>query len=456
MERKGGGMPKGLRKLSFSFDGGQLTHYGGMALFQRFCHQLQLRQRLQRQVHFGRQAHNYDSADLVMALLYAMVAGLRRVNKTQVLQYNGAFLNLLGLDCFPDQSTLRRFLKGLSPATIRQLVRLHDRLRAQLFGHPQVPSRLLLDLDAVVFTIYGHQQKARVGYNPKKRGRRSYHPLLCFEASRHEFWHGSLRPGDAGDSTGVVDFLKRCQAKVPRGWRRNRIRLRGDSGFFGRRLIAPLDRARWGYVIVAQRRPTTIQQRALHARFSPAPHGMQVAQFWYRPKRWDRRHRFVVMRRPVAEDRDEAARLTLFRHGRYAYQVMVTNLALTPWRVWRFYVQRCTIEKNIRELLYDYPLSKIPTDDWVANVAFFHLLLLAYDLMHWFKRLCLPPEYRDATLETLRTDFLVIPARLTRTGNRNVLHLPEDYHHRRAFLAAWRRIQALRLKPENGKGGFCQ
>jgi hypothetical protein len=447
-------MPKGLRTLGFSFDGGHLTHFGGMVLFQRFCHQLRLRQRLQREVHFSRQAHNYDSADLVMALLYAMAAGLRRVNKTQVLQYNGAFLNLLGLDCFPDQSTLRRFLKSLSPATIRQLVQLHDRLRVELFGYPAVPSRLLLDLDSVVFTVYGHQQKARVGYNPKKRGRRSYHPLLCFEVCRHEFWHGSLRPGNTDASTGVVAFFRHCQTKVPKGWRRDRVRVRADSGFFGRKLIEPLDRARWGYVIVAKRRPTTIKQRALSARFRRAPQGMQVAQFWYRPQGWSRQHRFVVMRRPVSEDRDEAARLTLFRQGRYAYQVMVTNLKLTPWRTWRFYVQRCGVEKIIRELLYDYPLSKIPTDDWVANVAFFHLLLLAYDLMHWFRRLCLPSDYRDATLETVCTDFLVLPARLTKTGNRNVLHLPSDYHHRRDFLAAERKIQELCLKPKRRKGRF--
>jgi Transposase DDE domain group 1 len=381
----------------------------------------------------------------MMAVLYAMVAGLRRFNKTQILQYNGAFLNLLGLDCFPDQATLRRFLKSFSPATIRQVVRVHDRLRAELFGVPKAPSRLILDLDAVVFTVYGHQEGARVGYNPKKKGRRSYHPLLCFEATQHQFWHGSLRPGDTSANTGAAHFMRRCLAKVPKRWPRARIRVRADAGFFGGKLRAFLTRARLGFVLVAKLYPT-LKRRALRARFGPAPGRMQTAEFWYRPKGWPCRHRFVVMRRPVSEDRDEAARLTLFRHRRYAYQVMATNLSLKPWRVWKFYVQRSAIEKHIRELLYDYPLSKLPTEDWLANVAFFHLLLLAYDLMHWFKRLCLPPEYREATLETLRSDFLVLPARLTRTGNRNVLQLPPDYRHRRQFLRAWKKIQTLQLR----------
>ncbi len=423
-----------------------MTHFGGMALFERFCQQLHLRRRLQRQVHFPRQVHRYRSADLTMALLFAIVAGLRRINKTQILQYNGAFLNLLGFENFPDQSTLRRFLRDCSADTIRQIVRMHDQLREELFGVPQVPSRLILDLDALVFTVYGHQQGARVGYNPKKKGRRSYHPLLCFEATQRHFWHGSLRPGNASANTGAAHFMRHCLSKVPAGWPRARIRVRADAGFWGGKLRAFLINARLGFVIVAKLVPT-LKRRALRARFNPAPAHMQTAQFWYRPEGWPRRFRFVVMRRPIAEDRDEWATLTLFRHRKFAYQVMVTNLDLTPWRTWKFYVQRSAIEKHIRELLYDYPLSKLPTADWLANVAFFHLVLLAYDLMHWFRRLCLPPEYQEATLETVRTDFLVLPARWTKIGNRKVLQLPPRYGHRRDFLAAWKKIQALKIRP---------
>jgi hypothetical protein len=36
-----------------------------------------------------------------------------------------------------------------------------------------------------------------------------------------------------------------------------------------------------------------------------------------------------------------------------------------------FYNGRASIEKSNREFLYDYPLGKIPTQSWTANVAFF-------------------------------------------------------------------------------------
>ena len=72
-------------------------------------------------------------------------------------------------------------------------------------------------------------------------------------------------------------------------------------------------------------------------------------------------------------------------------------------------------------------------------------MLFAYNLVHWFKRLCLPKEYLYATLDTIRTDFLVLPAKLIRQGNRNVLVLPRDYHHQAEFKAALRKIEKLRL-----------
>lgn len=437
-------MSKGLQTLGFSFDESHLTHFGGMVLMQRFCKCLNLRRRLQRSVRLPHTHGEYQPTDVIMALLFTIIAGFRRLNKTEVLQYNGTFLSLLGLTQFPEQSTLRRFLKRLPPATIRYIVRMHDQLRRDLFALPNPSSSLIFDIDSVVLTLYGRQQGARVGYNPKKHGRRSYHPLLCFEASRQEFWHGSLRPGNAASNSGVIAFLHHCLEKIPSTIARSRIRVRADAGYFSGKFVHFLEKQGLGYVIVA-REYRGIKQHAQAVRFHKLHFGWEFGEFRYTPTHWEKPHRFVVVRRPLPDDPVEAKQLTLFTFKRYAYSVLVTNLDLDPWRVWRFYSPRATIEKNIRELLYDLPMGKIPTTDWVANVAFFHLVLLAFNLAYWFKRLCLPPEYLNATLETLRTDLLVIPARLTRQAGRNVLHLPRDYHHRDLFVRAFQRASRLRI-----------
>ncbi len=436
-------MPKGLRNLPITFEEPHLTHFAGMALIHAFCQKLGLKRLVQRCLRPVPQYRDFHPAEMVVALLYAIIAGLDRVTETQILQYNGAFQRIVGLTRFPGPSALRRFLKRLTPRTIRQLVQLHDTLRRDLFGRPQPRTSLVFDADSVVLVVYGHAEGARVGYNPKKRGRRSYHPLLCFEAHRQEFWHGSLRPGNTVAATGAVPFLRVCLAKVPPGIARSRIRVRGDSGFFGKRIVEFLDGERVGYAIVAKEYGP-IKDRARECRFQRLATGWEVGEFRYQPGRWTHPHRFVVVRRPIPADPVEAKQLTLFKDQKCAYHVLVTNLLTHPWRVWRFYAQRARIEKHVRELLHDDPLAKIPTADWVANVAFFQLLLFAFDLVHYFRRLCLPPAYRGKTLKTLRMELLVLPGRLVRAKHRYRLKLPRGYHFAKAFQYALAKIRTLK------------
>jgi hypothetical protein len=446
-------MPKGTQKVDFSFDESHITHFGGMWLIQRFCKKLCLKRYLQNYIRLSPRNTDYHSSELLLALMFAIIMGLRRINKTEILQYNGAFLEMLGLERFPDQTTLRRFLKRLSPPTIRQLVRLHDSLRTHLFRLPHQRTSLTFDLDSVVIVVYGKPEGARIGYNPKKRGRRSYHPLFCFESHFQEFWHGSLRPGDTTASSGAIAFLRVCLAKAPRDIGRSRIRFRMDSGFYGSRITRFLDESGCKYVIVAKEYPH-IKSLAQTCDFHALRNGWEVGEFRERVKNtWDSPHRFVVVRRPLPDDPVEAKQLTLFKDKRYAYHVMVTNLAISPWRVYLFYRFRAATEKNNREFLYDYPLGKIPTNSWTANVAFFQTLLFSADIVHWFKRLCLPRDYLGATIDTIRTDFLVLPARLVREHKKNIVKLPHDYHYQKEFLAAAKNIQKLRI-PENFR--FCK
>jgi hypothetical protein len=439
-------MRKGLQTLQFSFEGEALTHFGGLFLIQQFCNKLRLRRRLQRILKSAPQWIDYRPEELILTLLYVLIAGVQRINKTEILQYNGLFLSLVGLERFPDQTALRRFLRRMSPAAIREMVRLHDRLRAELFALPAARSQLEFHVDSVVLTLYGQQQGARKGYNPRKKGRASYHPILCFEAHGQEFWHGSLRPGDAATNTGARFMVKRCLEKVPSTIARSRIRFLADSGFFGGKLVEDLDQSGCGYIIVASKVKNFLSA-AHRVGFKPMYSGWGVADFEYKPQRWNQAHRFVVVRRPVDEDPDQMDQLTLVQVGRFKYSAYITNLNLKAENIWRAYHGRANVEKSIRELLYYLALNKIPTQEWTANVAFFQMLLFAYNLVHWFKRLCLPPEYFAATVETIRSDFLVLPGKLTCRTGRNVLQLPRDYHYREVFLEAVRKIEQLRIVP---------
>jgi hypothetical protein len=131
--------------------------------------------------------------------------------------------------------------------------------------------------------------------------------------------------------------------------------------------------------------------------------------------------------------------------GKYSYQVIVTNMKLIPLHIWRFYNGRAAVELIIKELKGDYPLGKIPTKYFAANEAYFHTLLFSYNLINWFKRLCLPKEFHNMTLKTLRARLLLISGELIRPDNRPTLKLPTNFLYKDAFEYAIKKIEKLKI-----------
>ena len=434
-------MPKGIRNLHISVDAMNLTHYGGIFLIHWFCKKLRLKWLLQKKVPFSQKINSYHPAEMVLAIIYALIAGIYRLNKTKILQGNGAFQQIVGLAQYPYASSLRRFLKRTDARCIQAINRVHDSLRLKMFYLPRPHTSLLFDIDSSALTIYGKNiEGAKVGYNPHKRGARSYHPLFCFEAHTKDYWHGVLRPGDAYTAAGCLEFFKECLGKIPPYI--YRLRVRADSGFFDHEFIEFLDEKNIGYVVVAKMTPV-IQRKVVALRYLSFRKDWAAAEFEYMPMNWKKPHRFIAIRRLLPEK--DSSQLQLFTQQRYAYQVFVTNLPLDPANIWYFYRGRAAIEVLIKELKENYALAKIPTNSFLANQTYFYLLLFAYNLVNWFKRTCLPKEFQNSTLQTIHTELLVLPGRLVKRDNRHVLNLPSSYISKRSLEDIIRKIEKLKL-----------
>ena len=161
--------------------------------------------------------------------------------------------------------------------------------------------------------------------------------------------------------------------------------------------------------------------------------------------RWDSPHRFIVVRRPKPQRADTATQLTLWEFKDFFYDAFVSNLPLKPAAIYRFYTGRANIELDIRELKESLSLGQIPTTRFTANAVHFELILLAYDLVHGFRTLCLGGSWQHARWRTIRREVFMLPARLLKVGNRNVLRLPDTYPHRKRFQRAVSTIAKLRI-----------
>lgn len=413
-------MRRSPRNLRIACNHAGLTHFGGVYFFHEFLRLLQFRDFLARHLAYPRRNCRYTVPQMILALIYPIVLGLDRLETASFLRSNGTFQYLTGLPSFPDPQTLRRFLLQAPPRFWEQLHRVNDRLLQNFIHLPDHRSRLIFDLDSTVLTVYGHQDGAEVGYNPRYRGKRSYNPLLCMEANSTYLWDAELRRGNAGTWDGSVELLDTCFANVPPDIRE--LRVRADAGFGLNPVFDGLETRPVEYAVVA--RMTTGLQRLLPGlRYAAVNRDWEMADFEHRPHSWSKPRRFVVARRFLAAEENQP---TLFSMGRYVYRAWVTNLSLTPLGVWHFYDARAAIEPRIGELLEDYALRKIPTRSFEANALFLEIIRLAYNLVTAFQRLCLHESWQHLTLSKLRYKLFLLPGELTRPQNRPILRLRES------------------------------
>lgn len=409
--------PRGLR-IACNHAG--LTHFGGIYFFHEFLRVLHIRQFLARNLDYSRRNERYSVSQMILALVYPIVLGLDRIETASFLRSNGTFQYLTGLQSFPDPQTLRRFLLQAPPRFWEQLHGVNDRLLQHFVHLPDRRSRLIFDLDSTMVTVFGHQDGAEVGYNPRYRGKRSYNPLVCIEANSSYLWDTELRAGNAGTWEGSVELLDTCFANVPPDIRE--IRTRADAGFAFNPVLEALESQSAQYAVVA--RLTQAFRRLLPGLgYEFVNRDWEMADLEHRPHGWPRARRFVVARRFIPE---EEAQTTLFALGRYAHRAWVTNLPLTPAGVWHFYDDRATMEIRIAELREDYALRKIPTRSFQANALYLEIIRLAYNLVTAFQRTCLDPAWQSLTLQKLRFKLFLLPGEITRPQNRPVLRLKDS------------------------------
>lgn len=430
-------MRSGARNIKTSFTASCLTHFAGVYLFHQFLQRIQFRTYLSMQTRYAQRNNRYTLSEMFLALIYPMILGLEKIEVSALLKTNGFFHHLTGLPSFPDPTALRRFLIRSPSDLLPLLWKVHDDLRKHFIVQPSSRSSYWLDFDSTANTIYGHQEGAVKGYNPGHPGKRSYHPLVVSEAHLKDCLGGFLRYGNAHTAERAVPLLRAALSLLPAA---RDVRTRADSGFYDGDFVQELESKHVGFAVVA-RMSGPIKKRLSALRYEVVNSQFSVSEFQYQPHKWKKLYRYVVLRRKVEKQKDEE--LTLFKMNQYAYTVIVTNLDLTPYGVFSFYKDRAGLERIIRIMKNDFPFGSAPTGSFAANVLYAELSLLAYNLVIWFKRLCLPEDWQSFTLPTLRHRLLMMPGELVHTGNVPTLKFPKNSPNQDVFEFAMKKIKKL-------------
>jgi len=425
-----------VKPFQVEFSDNQLTGNAGLVHLGRFAQKLGLRNILDRHISISRGGNaKYEVAEGIIMLMLGAVSGVKHLSQTLYLKTDKVIRKLCDWHDFPHHSTLGRIFKLFGHRHCNELSEAEDEARRKVWSKKWV-GRVTLDLDSSVRGVYGSQEGAAKGYNPHKKGQKSYHPLFCFIAENRECLHHWFRCGDAYTGNGADEFIKECYSRIPkRVWK---ILWRSDSGFFCGRNLDVIEEHQDDYLIKASFKGLTRLLMAQSWRPVRRQPGWECTEFTYACHGWKRARRFVAVRRLVQEDTEGR----LFPHPQYEFFCYVTSLDLNPWKVHKCYGKRATSENWIEWCKNQMAAGSILTQDFWANSALFQTSILAYNLLVWMVWLTTREGLRQEP-NTIRAWLIKAPGRLITRSRRWILKLPRDYFFKEPWEHLERSLMAL-------------
>jgi hypothetical protein len=394
-----------------------VTPFGGLVVFLEFLTQIGFREQVRRDLPVQLASPNaIEAAQTYTAFRLSVLVGARRFAHTSLLRADRALHALLGMKRFPTDGTIRNLFKRFTQGMV---VRMYEPLWAwQVARLPQRAQGYSLDLDSTVFERYGQQEGVKRGYNPRKPGRGSHHPLLAVLGEAYFMLHGWLRSGNTTAGRGVVEFLKEALAKLEsREWIRV---VRADSGFFADELLQYLEESELKYIVVARMTRWLKREAARVQEWRALDEVYAVGEFHLQLLGWEQARRFVVVREQLRETKRSPGRKLIEVPG-YTFRVFVTSLPDPPEEIWRDYNQRACIEQRIEELKSDLAADAFCLQEFFATEAAFLGILMLFNLLGEFQRASGMTGYRQPA--SLRAQVFLCGAILGRAGHRQVLHL---------------------------------
>lgn len=419
-----------MNNVKVEFTEKNLTGNAGLIHYGKFIKKLGLTQAIEEKLGIKRAENaQYTVSTVIIMMIMGVLAGAKHMSHVAMLRVDNVIRKIFGWTIFPVASTLGRIFKLFSWANCDEIAQAEDVVRRKVWSKKWF-GKIILDLDSSVKGVFGNQEGVENGYNPKKKGQKSYHPLFCFVAETYECLHSWFRCGSAYSANGVVEFMKECLGRIPkRVWK---IIVRGDSAFFNGALFDLLESNSIGYVIKVKMK--NLQELLEKQTWQKVKNmnGVEIAEFEYECKGWKRRRRFVVVRILIGQLTGSSL-FPDFSEPEYEYFCYVTNMKLSPWGTHKFYGKRAASENWIDWCKNQMAGGNILTNDFWANSAIFQTCILAYNLTVWMFWLNTKKGFHEEP-NTIRMFLIRVPGRLLTSGRKLLLKLEKDFYFKRRWI----------------------
>ena len=365
------------------FEEQKLTSFSGLIIFQKFFARFGLKERLRKCFRHLKINPIYGHHVIVLLLVVHLILGYRELRDLRYYQDDEMVKRLLGLKRLPDVATVSR---GLANADERSVQNVRGENRAVIIERLASLrlARVTMDFDGSVQSTGRHAEGTAVGYNKKKKGQRSYYPLFCTIAQTDQVLDAHHRAGNVHDSNGAKDFIVQCIVEVRKVLPNAQIEVRIDSAFFNEEIAKALTALGIEFTISVPferfaKLKTFIESRK---RWHFLNREVSYFETKWKPESWDKRYRFLFIRKQVKKQNKAPIQLDLFVPQAYGYEfkVIVTNKSIGAVKVVSFHDGRGSQEGIFAELKSDCQMGYIPVTTRVGNQLYLFSAILAHNL----------------------------------------------------------------------------
>ena len=226
-------------KVKSELTGKNMTVNAGLLPVLRFMDKLSVEELLGNQVTTRSRGANAEVSftEAIERVIVSQIAGATAMEHVSKISSDDVICKIAGWEAKPVATTLSRVLGIASNRNVKEFESVMPRFRGKVWkkavksGKKLICAinKMIIDIDSTVQGVFGDQEGAEIGYNPKKKGQKSYHPMMAFCSETKEVLHSWYRCGSAYTSNGTIEFLKELFASISKSIRKI---LRGDSGFF--------------------------------------------------------------------------------------------------------------------------------------------------------------------------------------------------------------------------------
>ncbi len=383
-----------------------------------------------------------EKRNILGTLVLSVLAGHWRYAHINAIRGDGINPELLGMTRVASEDSVRRAMKAMDAAASGQWMKAH--LKASY--DPLLQEPWILDVDTTVKPLYGHQQDAKVGYNPTKPGRPSH--------AYHSYFVANIRmvldmEVQAGNQTAPLYAQPELWAFLDGLAERDRpVFLRGDSHWGAEKTMVGAEERGLGYLFKLKQSANVkklIGQIFRKEEWEEAGQQWQGREDVLRLSGWSKARRVVVLRQPLKSKPETEAenvgkkksnrrankQLALdlpeltYQGVQYEYAVLVTSLTDQVRTVAQHYRDRGDAENNFDELKNQWGWSGFTTQDRKRCQIMGRIIALVYNWWTIFMRLGIPDKHAEAI--TSRPLALHGIARQTRHGNQTTVEITSTH-----------------------------